>query len=303
MLINRLRTAVILLVIVFAFMYLDVAMPLGGIPGLWIIPIYLVLCLGTAREAISIVRNAWQIPVFWSPAVVLISAALPILPELLGTFGSLNPLETSWSGVPGRLALVCLGNWLLASFLGFLALMNYKDRQEAIGWLVSVGLLLYISVSTSIWWIIRQVGEPKHALLNIIGIALVTKMADSGAYFTGKNLGRSPLAPVLSPKKTWEGLFGGWICACLAAVVFFTWAFSHETDRPLWQRITGALLLGTALTWMGLLGDLTESMMKRSGSIKDSGGSLAGLGGVWDVTDSLIPAGVVGLIAILLGWI
>ncbi len=303
MLINRLRTAVILLVIVFGFMYLDVAMPLAGIPGLWIIPIYLVLCLGTAREAISIVRNAWQIPVFWSPAVVLISAALPTLPELLGTFGSLNPLETSWSGVPGRLALVCLGNWLLASFLGFLALMNYKDRQEAIGWLVSVGLLLYISVSTSIWWIIRQVGEPKHALLNIIGIALVTKMADSGAYFTGKNLGRSPLAPVLSPKKTWEGLFGGWICACLAAVVFFTWTVSHETDRPLWQRITGALLLGTALTWMGLLGDLTESMMKRSGSIKDSGGSLAGLGGVWDVTDSLIPAGVVGLIAILLGWI
>jgi phosphatidate cytidylyltransferase len=303
LLINRLRTAVILLVIVFGFMYLDVAMPLAGIPGLWIIPIYLVLCLGTAREAISIVRNAWQIPVFWSPAVVLISAALPILPELLGTLGPLNPLEPSWSGVPGRLALVCLGNWLLASFLGFLALMNYKDRQEAIGWLVSVGLLLYISVSTSIWWIIRQVGEPKHALLNIIGIALVTKMADSGAYFTGKNLGRSPLAPVLSPKKTWEGLFGGWIFACLAAVIFFTWAFSHETDRPLWQRITGALLLGTALTWMGLLGDLTESMMKRSGSIKDSGGSLAGLGGVWDVTDSLIPAGVVGLIAILLGWI
>jgi CDP-diglyceride synthetase len=44
-------------------------------------------------------------------------------------------------------------------------------------------------------------------------------------------------------------------------------------------------------------------MMKRSGAVKDSGGSFAGLGGVWDVTDSLIPAGVVGLVAILLGWI
>ena len=110
------------------------------------------------------------------------------------------------------------------------------------------------------------------------------------------------MAPTLSPKKTWEGLVGGWASACLSASIYFCWIGKSQNDSLGWQ-LAGALLMGTALTWFGLLGDLIESMMKRSGDIKDSGGSFAGLGGVWDVTDSLIPAGMVGLIAILLGWI
>lgn len=278
-------------------------MPLAGIPGFWMIPVYLVLCLGTAREACAIVQNAWQVPVFWSPTIAILAACVPALPELLQAFGLEYLIDPAWRGVAGRLAFVCIGNWLLASVLGVIALGKYQGRPEATGWLISVGLLLYVSVATGFWWIIRQIGEQKLAMLHVIGIALVTKMADSGAYFVGKNLGKTPLAPVLSPKKTWEGLVGGWITACLAAVLYFTWFHRAEFDStPGWQVI-GAVLLGTALTWFGLFGDLIESMMKRSGSVKDSGGSFAGLGGVWDVTDSLIPAGVVGLIAILLGWI
>jgi CDP-diglyceride synthetase len=267
------------------------------------VPVYLVLCLGTAREAGSIVQNAWQLPVFWSPSIVILSAALPALPELCQALGVEYLIDPAWRGVAGRLAFVCIGNWFLASILGAIALWKYQGRQEATGWLVSGGLLLYVSVATGFWWIIRQIGEPKLAMLHVIGIALVTKMADSGAYFAGKNLGRTPLAPVLSPKKTWEGLVGGWITACLAAVLFFTWIHRANVESTLGWKVTGAVLLGTALTWFGLIGDLIESMMKRSGAVKDSGGSFAGLGGVWDVTDSLIPAGVVGLVAILLGWI
>ena len=278
-------------------------MPLAGIPGLWMLPIYLVLCLGTAREAAGIVQSAWQIPVYWSPGIVLASSALPAIPEILQVLGFQDVLSTSWMSPAGRLALVCLGNWLLTSLLGFLAMQKYRDPQQAIGWLVSVGLLMYISVSTSFWWIIRQIGEPKQAMLNIIGIALVTKMADSAAYFVGRKFGRHHLAPILSPKKTWEGLFGGWIGAVLAAIFYFTAIVHSEEGTPWLQLFAGPILLGTALTWFGLLGDLMESMLKRSGNVKDSGASFAGLGGVWDVTDSLIPAGIVGLIAILLGWI
>jgi len=301
-LVSRLRTAAVLLTIVFGFIYLDVNMPLAQVPGLWMLPIYGVLCLGTSREASSIVRDAWQVPVFWSPWIVSIAALLPMIPEIASLLGFSTWLDESWKSVPGRLALVCLGNWILGSLLGLRAILAYKNRQEAIGWLVSLGLLQYISVATSFWWILRQIGDQRIAMFHIIGIALVTKMADSGAYFAGKNLGRNPLAPTLSPKKTWEGLLGGWATACLCAILYFSWIVNASND-PLWWKLTGAFLLATALTWFGLLGDLIESMMKRSGSIKDSGSSFAGLGGVWDVTDSLIPAGMVGLTAILLGWI
>jgi phosphatidate cytidylyltransferase len=302
-LISRLQTAAILLSVVFAFIYLDVAWPLAGVPGLWMLGIYLVLCVGTAQEAIGIVRNAWQIPVYWSTWIVVASCSLAALPELLRAVGLSESLPSSWALPAGRLAIVCIGNWLLTSLMGFMALRTYQDSKQALGWLVSIGLLMYVSVSTSFWWILRQIGEPKQAMLNIIGVALVTKMADSGAYFAGKNFGRRPLAPVLSPKKTWEGLIGGWIAAVCAAVVFFIWIRGSQEEIAFEQQAIGAILLGTALTWFGLLGDLLESMLKRSGNVKDSGSSFAGLGGVWDVTDSLIPAGVIGLIASLLGWI
>lgn len=302
MLVSRLRTAAVLLAIVFGFIYVDVNMPLAGIPGLWMLPIYAVLCLGTSREASLIVREAWQIPVFWSPMIVSISAALPMIPEIAMALGLDAWVDPDWRSIPGRLGMVCLGNWILGILVGLRAILAYENRRQAIGWLVSLGLLQYVSFATSFWWIIRHIGDQKHAMFNIVGIALVTKMADTGAYFAGKNLGRRPLAPTLSPKKTWEGLVGGWASACLSALIYFCWIGKSQNDNLGWQ-LAGALLLGTALTWFGLLGDLIESMMKRSGDIKDSGGSFAGLGGVWDVTDSLIPAGMVGLIAILLGWI
>lgn len=303
MLISRLQTAAILLSVVFAFIYLDIAIPLAGIPGLWMLPIYLVLCLGTASEAAGIVRAAWHVPVYWSPGIVIASCSLPAIPEILLAFGLSDLLPLSWTSPAGRLALVCIGNWLLTSLMGFIAMQRYHDPQQAIAWLVSAGLLMYISVSTSFWWIIRQFGEPKQAMLNVIGFALVTKMADAGAYFAGKNFGRHCLAPLLSPKKTWEGLIGGWIAAVCAAMIYFISIRGFQEEIMLWRQAFGALLLGTALTWFGLLGDLIESMLKRSGNVKDSGESFAGLGGVWDVTDSLIPAGTVGLIAIFLGWI
>jgi hypothetical protein len=116
-LVSRLRTAAIVLAIVFGFIYLDVTAPLAGVPGIWMLPIYVVLCLGTAREATSIVRSAWQLPVFWSPSVVLLSAALATIPELLRALNASDMLDPSWTGVPGRLGMVCIGNWLLACYL------------------------------------------------------------------------------------------------------------------------------------------------------------------------------------------
>ena len=127
----------------------------------------------------------------------------------------------------------------------------------------------------------------------------VTKAADTGAYASGKTLGKHKLVPRLSPGKTREGAVGGILTATIVAFVCLQWLFPalaeagsqpSETpsipgiDQPFW----GALVLGPLLALVGIIGDLAESLVKRSCDAKDSGNLLPGMGGVWDVTDSLI---------------
>jgi phosphatidate cytidylyltransferase len=127
---------------------------------------------------------------------------------------------------------------------------------------------------------------------------LVTKSADAGAYFTGKTLGRHKLIPRLSPGKTWEGAIGGIVTSTLVALACLTWLFPESSNAPgsapsialLASPLWGALLLGPLLSLSGMVGDLAESLVKRDAGAKDSGDWLPGLGGVWDVTDSLIAA-------------
>ena len=129
----------------------------------------------------------------------------------------------------------------------------------------------------------------------------VTKSADAGAYFAGKSFGRNKLIPRLSPGKTQEGAIGGIVTATIVAFVCLSQLFpGGDTGAqvstftpsipafadPLW----GALLLGPLLATAGMVGDLAESLVKRDSGAKDSGDWLPGLGGVWDVTDSLIGA-------------
>lgn len=119
-----------------------------------------------------------------------------------------------------------------------------------------------------------------YAVLVILLIG--TKSQDVFAYFTGSFIGKHPLAPSISPKKTWEGAIGGVLGAGLV-----TWAFCElwTVKVPLMPFVYG-LILGTG----SLLGDLIESKIKRRAAIKDSGNVLPGFGGVFDMVDSLILA-------------
>ncbi|MBF0447148.1 MAG: phosphatidate cytidylyltransferase [Magnetococcales bacterium] len=112
---------------------------------------------------------------------------------------------------------------------------------------------------------------------------LIIWATDSGAYFSGKFLGNKKLAPQLSPGKTWVGFYGG----CLSGVgtgigisLFFSLSFF------LWQ----AALIGMALSLVGQLGDLAESLLKRESGVKDSGKLIPGHGGLLDRLDSLLFA-------------
>ena len=110
---------------------------------------------------------------------------------------------------------------------------------------------------------------------------LIVMGADTGAYYTGRAIGRHKLAPNISPGKTWEGVAGGVLAALGFAVLAHYWFFR---EMPLkW-----ALPLALVMTVVGILGDLTESALKRGAGAKDAAKLLPGHGGVLDRLDSLL---------------
>jgi len=110
---------------------------------------------------------------------------------------------------------------------------------------------------------------------------LVLMGADAGAYYTGRAIGKHKLAPKISPGKTWEGVFGGIVAALAMAALSHYWFFK---DLPL----TWALPLALVMTVIGILGDLTESALKRGAGAKDAANILPGHGGILDRLDSLL---------------
>ena len=110
---------------------------------------------------------------------------------------------------------------------------------------------------------------------------ILTWMVDTGAYFSGRLFGNKKLAPNISPNKTWEGAIGGTVFTILAAVIL------HFTLMPLGGMLN-AMILGLLIAIAGQLGDLLESLIKRSANVKDSGNLLPGHGGILDRFDSIL---------------
>ena len=144
---------------------------------------------------------------------------------------------------------------------------------------VAVMVLAYIPFLAG--FAVAVATSPGGVLWLFSGVVIVV-CVDVAAYATGLSLGRTPLAPKISPKKTWEGFAGSLLAALLAGVLFgifllgLTW----------WQGIiVGALLVGSAT-----LGDLIESLIKRDLGIKDISSWLPGHGGFLDRLDSMLPS-------------
>jgi len=116
------------------------------------------------------------------------------------------------------------------------------------------------------------------ARLWLLYVIAVTKLTDVGAFFGGWILGKHPLAPLISPKKTIEGAIAGLIVATIASVLL---------GRLLPMTLIHSLVLGLAIGILAHFGDATESLLKRDAKIKDSNG-IPGLGGLLDIVDSLV---------------
>lgn len=142
--------------------------------------------------------------------------------------------------------------------------------------------VLYVAVPFSL---LNSIVYPDYITLKynpeiLIGYFVLIWTNDTGAYLTGITLGKHPLFKRISPKKSWEGFIGGTLLTVLMSLLVAR--FSHEINVYHWMIVAGIIAI------FGVLGDLVESMLKRSLDVKDSGSFLPGHGGILDRFDSLI---------------
>lgn len=128
---------------------------------------------------------------------------------------------------------------------------------------------LYVLHSNNVAWIFMFI--------------LVVAAADSGAYFTGKSIGKRKMLPRLSPNKTIEGLLGGLVCSMIVAVIFLAY-MDLSVGQYIYMTVVSALV-----AILSVVGDVFESMMKRIAGVKDSGNILPGHGGFLDRLDGYMP--------------
>jgi len=161
----------------------------------------------------------------------------------------------------------------------FLIIMLFKRRENS-GVIVDISTtvfgILYISWFFSFLIKIRYLNR---GIGLFVAVLLITKLGDIGAYLIGARFGKTPLIPRISPNKSLEGALGGLLFSTAGALIsrpFLNLTYSH------------LILMGVSLGFLGQLGDLSESLMKRDCQVKDSGNILPGMGGVLDVMDSLL---------------
>jgi phosphatidate cytidylyltransferase len=296
---QRLLSASILIALVSGSLYLDARVPLAGVAGLWLVPLLLCFALGTAAEIVGLIAHSGRLIVrrdcLIATALITLSACVPMLWPLAHRDYPTNcPVgELGWIVMFAVLAL----------FLILVAEMNRFVNHNQAGMIERTGgavfVSFYVGLPMALGVAVRLLGEGNWGLAALLTTIAVTKSADTGAYFVGKSIGRHKLVPRLSPGKTREGAIGGIVTATIVAFVCLQWLFpalaepgSGPSPAPpipfLAQPLWGAILFGPLLAIVSMIGDLAESLVKRCCDAKDSGSLLPGMGGVWDVTDSLI---------------
>jgi phosphatidate cytidylyltransferase len=215
---------------------------------------------------------------------VLVGVALWELGTVLGTREIRVPLVPVMVGGAAMMALAyARGPRALAAVLALtvIAVLVWRLPGGPEGYLrdVTAGLFALCYLPLMAGFVALMLAQPdgaRRALLFVI----VTVASDTGGYFTGILLGRHPMAPSLSPKKSWEGLAGSVLC-CLAAGALGMVLLLHA---PAWV----GLALGAGAVTAATLGDLVESTVKRDLDTKDMSSILPGHGGVLDRLDSLL---------------
>lgn len=259
----------------------------------------LAILIGLAIGAVvlaSLIFDKWPFAVFCAGVAVLgvfeftraLQAAgrrVDIVPQLAGgalVMLSAIFLETwvHWVSVFVAVALVIV--WRLVAQMAARDGRVYAAVLEDV--LIGGFVQLYVPFFASLALVLLRQDGGEWWVLTFLIVAIAS---DTGAYVTGLTLGRHPMAPRISPKKTWEG-FAGAAVASVVAGALLAWLM---LGLPWWTGlIIGLAILGTATA-----GDLGESMVKRDLGIKDMSSWLPGHGGVLDRLDSILPSAAAGL--------
>jgi phosphatidate cytidylyltransferase len=211
------------------------------------------------------------------------SVRAPLLPLLVGTVAM---LALAWTRGPDGLVVGFL--------LTVVAVLLWRLGDGPDDYLrdASAGVLVALYVPLLAGFAVLLL-VPDDGAARVLAFIATVVGNDVGGYTAGVLFGRHPMAPTVSPKKSWEGMAGSVVACVLVATPIVVLAL----DGPWW----GGVLVGVALAVTATLGDLGESLIKRDLGIKDMGTLLPGHGGIMDRLDSLLPSAAVAYL--LLSWV
>jgi len=182
----------------------------------------------------------------------------------------------------------------LSAFVLFALLLYQYIFHRISGVLANCGAsyfsILYLGLLSSFCVSVRL----EFGIWHLLMFVFVVKSADIGAYTIGSMFGRHKFSPKISPGKTWEGMGGGIAFAIIVAI-----GFALSCDIMSWWF---AIIFGVCLAFIGQIGDLVESMIKRDAEQKDSANKVPGFGGILDIIDSPLVAAPFGYLFFMLSF-
>lgn len=229
--------------------------------------------------AIAIVLGLWEL----ANALGAARIRVPVVPVVIGAVAM---LVAAYTGGPEPLLVA-----LAITVLGVLA-WRLPEGRDGFVRDVTAGMFAAVYVPFLAGFAVLLL-RPDDGPDRVVVFILVTVLSDVGGYVAGVLLGRHPMAPRVSPKKSWEGFVGSIVFSAVGGAVVVPWLLDGS-------RAEG-VAVGVALMLAATLGDLGESMIKRDLDIKDMGQLLPGHGGIMDRLDSLLPAAPVAFL--LLAWL
>ena len=215
--------------------------------------------------AVIVCLAAWEWPTLMGRTNVLMRMGYVIMLVAFLFITQLLPL--TW-----LLVIAALG-WIIQAYW----VIHYPEKrtQWAGAWRVGI---MGIQVIIPCFIALNYLHELPHAHLLLIILLLLIWGADTSAYFVGRRYGRSKLIPEVSPNKSWQGFYAAIACGFLVAAIAIIWLNDIFSGRGL-----SFLILAIITTLASVLGDLTESMLKRAQGVKDSGNLLPGHGGILEI--------------------
>ena len=254
--------------------------------GLWLIIFGLLYFFG-ANGAIWIVAGITVLTLreFYGLLKHMGYAPFDKLGMTLGAAVILAPFYLDKYGVKNVQTIDLLALAVIAFSIRILREREPQSRVETLA--ASLFGLIYVPMMLQYFVRIISIRTPNEntGLVLFLWVIGVSKFCDVGALLIGTAFGKHRMAPVISPKKSWEGAVGGLFVSALigAGVAWGARAYLPANFTPLI-----AALIAVPIAALGIVADLIESIIKRRATIKDSGATIPGIGGMFDVTDSLI---------------